>query len=30
MADTAFIQTGYDTLYIGKDDSISKISLERK
>ena len=30
MADTAFIQTGLDTLYIGKDDTISKISLERR
>ena len=29
-ADTAFIQTGADSLYVGKDDSISKISLERK
>lgn len=29
-AETAFIQTGYDNLYVGKDDSISKISLERK
>ncbi|MBQ7752392.1 MAG: hypothetical protein IJR80_01895 [Treponema sp.] len=30
IAETAFIQTGYNTLYVGKDDSISKISLERK
>ena len=29
-AETAFIQTGKDSLYVGKDDSISKISLERK
>lgn len=29
-AETAFIQTGKDCLFIGKDDSISKISLERK
>ena len=29
-AETAFIQTGKNSLYIGKDDSISKISLERK
>lgn len=29
-AETAFIQTGKDSLYVGKDDTISKISLERK
>ena len=29
-AETAFIQTGKNSLYVGKDDSISKISLERK